>query len=67
MRKDVRLGKVSHEQGGIRSDETIEFHVFSSRRIKGSYRRVRVWLEDKGEELVLLTNRPGSHHHCRYL
>ena len=34
----------------IRSDETIEFHVFQAgRRIKGSYRRVKVWLEDKGK------------------
>lgn len=42
----------------ILSDETIEFHVFQAgRRVKGGYRRVRVWLEDKQEELVLLTNR----------
>jgi hypothetical protein len=42
----------------IRSDETIEFHCFhAGRQIKGSYRRVKVWLEDKQEELVLLTNR----------
>jgi len=43
--------------GNIRSDETIEFNVFQAgRKIKGSYRRVKVWLEDKQEELVLLTN-----------
>lgn len=42
----------------IRADQTIEFHVFQAgRRIKGSYRRVKVWLEDKQEELILLTNR----------
>ena len=42
----------------IRSDETIEFNVFhAGRKIKGSYRRVKVWLEDKQEEMVLLTNR----------
>jgi len=41
----------------IRADETIEFNVFhAGRKIKGSYRRVKVWLEDKQEELVLLTN-----------
>jgi uncharacterized protein DUF4372/DDE family transposase len=41
----------------IRADETIEFNVFhAGRQIKGSYRRVKVWLEDKQEELVLLTN-----------
>lgn len=41
----------------IRSDETIEFHVFhAGRQINGSYRRVTVWLEDKQEEMVLLTN-----------
>lgn len=46
------------KRGNIRSDQTIEFHVFrAGRRIKGSYRRVKVWLEDKQEELVLLTNR----------
>jgi hypothetical protein len=45
-------------RGNILSDETIEFHCFhAGRKIKGSYRRVKVWLEDKEEELVLLTNR----------
>lgn len=45
-------------RGNICSDETIEFNVFhAGRQIKGSYRRVKVWLEDKQEELVLLTNR----------
>lgn len=42
----------------IRADETIEFNCCQAgRKIKGSYRRVKVWLEDKQEELVLLTNR----------
>lgn len=45
-------------RGPIRSDETIEFHcLHAGRQVKGSYRRVKVWLEDKQEELVLLTNR----------
>lgn len=43
---------------GITADETVEFNLFQAgRKIKGSYRRVKVWLEDKQEELVLLTNR----------
>jgi hypothetical protein len=42
----------------IKADETVEFNVFhAGRQIKGSYRRVKVWLEDKQEEMVLLTNR----------
>ncbi len=42
----------------ITADETVEFNVFhAGRQIKGSYRRVKVWLEDKQEEMVLLTNR----------
>lgn len=42
----------------ITADETIEFNCFQAgRKIVGSYRRVKVWLEDKQEELVLLTNR----------
>ena len=45
-------------RSNVLSDETIEFHCFhAGRQIKGSYRRVKVWLEDKQEELVLLTNR----------
>lgn len=45
-------------RGPIRSDQTIEFNVFQAgRQIKGRYRRVKVWLPDKQEELVLLTNR----------
>jgi hypothetical protein len=42
----------------ITADETVEFNVFhAGRQIKGSYRRVKVWLDDKQEEMVLLTNR----------
>ena len=41
----------------IRSDEIGEFHVIhAGRKIKGSYRRVVVWVEEKQEELVILTN-----------
>lgn len=41
----------------IRADESIEFQVFQAgRTIKGTYRRIKVWLEDKQEELVLVTN-----------
>lgn len=41
----------------IRADQSIEFQAFQAgRRIKGTYRRVKVWLEDKQEELVLVTN-----------
>lgn len=43
---------------GITADESVEFNVMQAgRKIKGRYRRVKVWLEDKAEELVLLTNR----------
>ncbi len=45
-------------ESNIRADQTIEFNCFQAgRKTKGSYRRVKVWLEDKQEELVLLTNR----------
>jgi len=41
----------------IRADQSIEFQVFQAgRTIKGTYRRIKVWLEDKQEELVLVTN-----------
>lgn len=43
--------------GFIRRDELIEFEVFTAgRKIKETYRRVEVWLEDKQEIMVLLTN-----------
>jgi hypothetical protein len=45
------------QRGNIRADQTIEFNVFhAGRQIRGSYRRVKVWLPDKQQELVLLTN-----------
>lgn len=45
------------QHSNIRADETIEFHVFQAgRQIRGRYRRVKVWLPDKKQELVLLTN-----------
>ena len=41
----------------ILSDELIEFQVFQAgRTVTHTYRRVVVWVADKGEELVLLTN-----------
>ena len=42
----------------ILKDQIVEFHVFhAGRKITHTYRRVEVWLEDKQEVLVLLTNR----------
>jgi hypothetical protein len=41
----------------VTSDEIVEFNVFQAgRTIKGQYRRVKVWIEEKGKTLVLLTN-----------
>lgn len=46
------------EAGNVRRDTLVQFNCFQAgRTIKGTYRRVVVWLEDKQEELVLLTNR----------
>lgn len=46
------------EGGHIRSDGTGGFNLLhAGRRIKGRYRRVVVWLEDKQEEMELITNR----------
>ena len=43
--------------GPIRRDELIEFQVITAgRTIWQTYRRIEVWLEDKQETLVLLTN-----------
>jgi IS4 transposase len=43
--------------GLIRTDELIEFQVLTAgRTIFKTYRRIEVWLEDKQETLVLLTN-----------
>jgi len=42
----------------IQRDCQGSFNCFQAgRKIKGSYRRVVVWLEDKGEEIELITNR----------
>ena len=41
----------------ILKDEIGEFNVFhAGRQIKGQYRKIVVWLEDKKESLILLTN-----------
>lgn len=45
------------DHGLIRTDELIEFQVLTAgRTIFKTYRRIEVWLEDKQETLVLLTN-----------
>ena len=45
-------------QGPIRKDQTVVFNPFhAGRKILGRYRRVEVWVEEKKETLVLLTNR----------
>lgn len=44
-------------EGKIRRDELIEFQMLTAgRTIWKTYRRIEVWLEDKQETLVLLTN-----------
>lgn len=44
--------------GKVLSDSIGCFNLFQAgRKIKGSYRRVVIWLEDKQKEMVLLTNR----------
>ena len=44
-------------EGPIRRDELIEFQLITAgRTIWQTYRRIEVWLEDKQEALVLLTN-----------
>lgn len=49
--------KAQAAQGLIRADELIEFQCLTAgRTIWKTYRRVEVWLEDKQESLVLLTN-----------
>lgn len=46
------------KDGPIRRDCLGSFNCFQAgRQIKGTYRRVVVWLEDKNEEMELLTNR----------
>lgn len=55
---------MSHEQrpvksgGKVRRDTEGRFHDFDpKRRIETRFRRVTVWIEEKGEEMELLTNR----------
>jgi hypothetical protein len=49
--------RASAKDGLIRLDEVIEFQpLIAGRTITGQYRRVEVWLEEKQETLVLLTN-----------
>lgn len=49
--------KAEADDGLIRRDELIEFQcITAGRTIWKTYRRIEVWLEDKQETLVLLTN-----------
>lgn len=49
--------RASAQEGLIRRDELIVFQpLIAGRTITGTYRRIEVWLEDKQEVLVLLTN-----------
>lgn len=49
--------KAEADEGLIRRDELIEFQcITAGRTIWKTYRRIEVWLEDKQETLVLLTN-----------
>lgn len=51
-------GKAVKAGGKILSDYTGEFNVLDAgRRIKGTYRKVVVWIEEKQESMELLTNR----------
>ena len=44
--------------GTVLSDHLGQFNVFEAgRRIKGTYRKVVVWIEEKQEQMELLTNR----------
>ena len=46
------------DEGQIRRDELIQFQcITAGRTIWQTYRRIEVWLEDKQEIMVLLTNR----------
>lgn len=48
---------VANQREVIRRDETIVFQPLTAgRTITGVYRRVEIWLEDKQQKLVLLTN-----------
>ena len=45
------------DTGLVRSDELIEFQALTAgRTIFGTYRRVEIWVEEKQQTLVLLTN-----------
>jgi Transposase DDE domain/Domain of unknown function (DUF4372) len=49
--------RLKADAGLIRADELIEFQCLTAgRTIWQTYRRIEVWLEDKQESLVLLTN-----------
>ena len=49
--------RLAAAEGEIRRDSLIGFQpIAAGRTITGTYRRVEVWLEDKQETLVLLTN-----------
>lgn len=49
--------RLSANEGQIRRDGLIAFQpIIAGRTIKGTYRRIEVWLEEKQETLVLLTN-----------
>jgi hypothetical protein len=50
--------KIESAEGLVRRDETGEFNVIQAgRKVKGTYRKVVIWLEDKQETMALLTNR----------
>ena len=45
------------EGSKVLRDEVVEFNVFQAgRKIRGRYRRVTVWVEEKGVEMAFLTN-----------
>jgi IS4 transposase len=49
--------RLKADTGLIRADELIEFQVLTAgRTIFGTYRRIEVWIEEKQQTLVLLTN-----------
>lgn len=49
--------RMKSDAGTIRCDEVIEFQpLIAGRTIWGQYRRIEVWVEEKQDTLVLLTN-----------
>jgi hypothetical protein len=53
----VTQTRTKADEGLIRADELIEFQCLTAgRTIWKTYRRIELWLEDKQETLVLLTN-----------